>query len=246
MTTTPKLVALGGHTLQTYASADAISTAGAVADRADRVMTWLETRLGPGPRPPLYVVGPDDWAGVALIPIYGMPHAFPDRVVVGASPAEFWNDYLATVRASDAGFVDLLVAHELTHLFHDYDTTTGQTDFPHLWLAELFANIGYYGYTAEIEPQILPALDAVADASFAMDHQRWPVTRLNDMESSLADGPLNYCWLQFLLIRIARSLWRADPAAALSKFRRTLRAPLSDDEISERIRALGGGNTQDR
>jgi hypothetical protein len=244
MTTSPHLVALPGHTLETFASPHGIDTAASVATRADRALAWLNARLGPGPRPPLFVVGPEDWPSVALIPIYGMPHAFPDRVVVGTSPAAFWDEYFTAIRLIDRGgeiseeISDLLIAHELTHLYHSYDTASGSTDFAHLWLAELFANVGLYGYVSDVEPDALPALDAIADASLIAGRGQWQVTGLRDMEASLAAGPLNYCWFEFLLIRVARALWRADPMNALQRFHETLRGPLSEEQVIARLAAI--------
>lgn len=63
-------------------------------------------------------------------------------------------------------FADLVVAHELTHLFHDFDEATGQTDFPRLWVAELFPNVALHGYISEVEPQQLGTLETVCEATF--------------------------------------------------------------------------------
>ena len=132
-------------------------------------------------------------------------------------------------------FADLVIAHELTHLFHEFDEASGDTDFPRLWLAELFANIGFYGYVAEIEPDQLPVLEAICELSAAAGSQLWPVRALNRMGDGLAEGPLNYIWFEFLLILIAKRL-APGAADAFTAFRDTLRdATLSDDQILDRL-----------
>ncbi len=225
-----------------------------MAERAERALHWLATLFGPEPTPPLYVVGPEDWNRVARVPVYGLPHTFPDRTVVSTTPASFWRDYTdvlnpllteaGTVGLLDvygdppdlgAEFPDLLVVHELTHLYHAYDEATDTTDFPRLWLAELFANIGLYGYVTEVEPAKLPLVEAISHASYSAGPQPWTVQDLNHMAASLAEGPLNYCWFEFMLIRLAQQIWELGGSAAFAQVHDTLRKPLTDDEILSRL-----------
>jgi len=136
-------------------------------------------------------------------------------------------------------FADLVVAHELTHLFHEYDEATGLTDFPRLWVAELFANIGMHGYITEVEPDQLPALETICQLTTEAPSARWAVRELNRMEESLADGPLNYVWFQLGLIVIAKSIWEAGGVTAFRAFSDTLRRrDLSDEQILEAVRAI--------
>ncbi len=132
-------------------------------------------------------------------------------------------------------FADLVIAHELTHLFHEFDEASGDTDFPRLWLAELFANIGFYGYVAEgTRPAPRPRSHLRA-----VRRRRIPTVasaRLNRMGDGLAEGPLNYIWFEFLLILIAKRAWHTGAADAFTAFRDTLRdATLSDDQILDRL-----------
>ncbi len=249
------LIRLDGTSIPTFVTAGHEAEGRAVAERTDRVLHWLDAIFGTRPSTTLYVAGPADWDRVAAIPLYGMPHAVTDRVVTSPTPAPFWRDYIDTIEPSltdadrtrlravygdppDLGgrFADLVIAHELTHLFHEFDEATGDTDFPRLWLAELFANIGLYGYVAEIEPDQLPVLETICELSAAAGSQLWPVRALNRMGDGLADGPLNYIWFEFLLILIAKRIWHAGGADAVTAFRDTLRDPaVSDDQILERL-----------
>src|SRR5688500_15925920 len=123
-----------------YASPGSQARAEALAARATRAVRWLTGILGPKPQPVLFVVGPADWPRVASIPHYGMPHAYGDKVVVGTEPAPFWREIVdwfwphlrpetkERVRSAygdppDLGsaFPDLVVVHELTHLYHEFD-----------------------------------------------------------------------------------------------------------------------------
>lgn len=252
------LVALDGVRVPTYVSDGAQARGRDVAERTGRVLGWLSTLFGTHPSTTLYVVGPGDWDQVAAVPLYGMPHAVTDRVVTSSSPAPFWSEYTdriepalpaaakSRLRAAygdppDLGgrFADLVIAHELTHLYHEFDEGTGETDFPRLWLAELFANIGFYGYITENEPEQLPALETICELSALAGPEIWPVRALNRMDEGLAAGPHNYIWFEFLLILIAGQIWDHSAADGFTRFRDRLREPtLTDDEILDRLNEI--------
>ncbi len=138
---------------------------------------------GRRPRFTLYIVGPDEWHSVAEVPIYGMPQSVPEKIVTSPDPGAWWLDYLdalrphlpaanraevATVYGDPPDFTalaDLIVTHELTHLFHEIDPDTWASEFPADWLMELFANIGMHGYLAVHEPQHLVLLSTMAAAT---------------------------------------------------------------------------------
>lgn len=132
-----------------------------------------------------------------------------------------------------------MIAHELTHLYHEFDEGTGETDFPRLWLAELFANIGFYGYIAENEPKELQVLEAICELSALAGSEIWPVGALDRMGEGLAAGPHNYIWFEFLLILIAKQIWDHSGADGFITFRDQLRAPtLTDDEILDHLNEI--------
>lgn len=253
--TTHGLVGLDDVPVPTYVSDGAQTRGREVAERTGRVVDWLSAVFGTRQATTLYVVDPDDWDRVAAVPLYGMPHAVPDRVVTSSSPARFWSEYTDRIEATlpaaqvsrlyevygdppDLGgrFADLVIAHELTHLYHEFDEGTGETDFPRLWLAELFANIGFYGYVVENEPEQLPVLETICALSALAGPEVWPVRELNRMGEGLAAGPHNYLWFEFLLILIGKQIWDHSGADGLVAFREQLRVPtLTDDEILDRL-----------
>ena len=252
------LEALDGFGFATFASAGGADRAVAAAERCRRALDWLAGIFGERPAFKLIVANRQDWERVALVPIYGMPHAWPGIVVTGMEPSDFWDDYTAALLADLAPddrqrfttvygdppqlgerFADLVVVHELTHLFHNYDEQTGLTDFPRLWLTELFANIGLHGYVTENEPDQLPMLQTVCRLTRDAPATRWPVTDLNRMEASFATGPLNYVWFELRLIAIAETIWHAGGTDAIRAFRGTLTAAdLSDAQILDTLHAI--------
>jgi len=164
-----ELTDLEGWSFPVHTSPGGEVRARSIADQAERMKGWL-TKVAPDlVIPDLYVVGPDDWDGVATIPVYGMPHAEPDRIVVGQQPAAFWDVVLASVEnylteedwaalrrvygdpPDIGGFADLLVSHEIGHYLHTVDDTKHPTSF---WLRELLANLALQGYVSEVEPEL--------------------------------------------------------------------------------------------
>jgi hypothetical protein len=53
-----------------------------------------------------------------------------------------------------------------------FDEATRRADFPPLWVAELFANIGFQGYIAEVEPDQLPMLETVCQLTWGAPSER--------------------------------------------------------------------------
>lgn len=70
----------------------------AVATRCRQALDWLSAAFGERPRFTLFVAAPEDWDRVALIGIYGMPHAVGGRVVTGTAPSAFWDEYARPAR----------------------------------------------------------------------------------------------------------------------------------------------------
>lgn len=249
-----------GYTFPVWGSPDAPDAVAAVAARTSRALDWLSDGLGRRPPVRLFVPGPQQWDVVAEVPIYGLPQAFGDRVIVGAQPwAGFpevvellWPDLQPVTRQrlrevyGDPpdldGFAELLVVHELTHVFHDDDESKQAGDFPRLWLAELFANLGMYGYVAEVEPERLPAVEAVCLAARELAPGRLPVRALDQMGAALEHSVAAYSWYQFALTAGASRLWHAVGAGGLRAFYDTLRGPQMNDR--EILAALAGIHPQ--
>lgn len=245
------LARVDGFEFAVYASEGAEERAREIGERASRALAWLTETFGERRDVELFVVGQSDWDQVADVPIYGMPQTFGNRLTVSPDPAGFWQDAVdlfwpdlsdvtkdAVHRvygdppAVGRRFADLVVAHELTHLFHEYDEVTQRLDFPRLWLAELFASIGMYGYLATVEPQELPAAATICHAAREILPGRMPVTALDDMERTFEFGPEYYVIYEFLLLALAERIWNVAGVAALRGFHTGLRnSDLGDEEI---------------
>ena len=245
-----------GFPFAVRASVGAEPRAEQIAERVQRALGWLSEVLGPGPGAVhLLVLDPADWEKVASIPIYAAP-TFRDTeagptIVTGSEPAPFWNEVLELMRPDvspetrgqvlavygdppDPGraYSDLVVVHGLTHLFHEPDADTGEGDFPRLWLAELFADLGLTGYLADVEPEQLPVLQTACLMTREVAPSRLPVRSLDDMGTALSIDPHYYCVYQHLLTLEAARIWDAAGVRGLRSFHTELRRPeMTDEEI---------------
>ena len=134
---------------------------------------------------------------------------------------------------------DLVVAHEITHLFHEIDPVTWASEFPEDWVMELFANLGMYGFVAEHEPQMLPLLTTLTAAARAAGTEPWPLHRLADMGLSMQASVPNYVWYQYMLIGFAESIWITGGADSVRAYQRRLGDPqLTNEQIIQRLTEL--------
>ena len=228
-----------------------------VAARADRAYRWLCEQTGRSPQFTLFVVGRNDWDTVAEVPLYGMPQALPGKVVTSPDPADWWVDYVDALRPHlpadeldrlDTVFgdphdfttlADLVVTHEITHLFHEIDPVTWASEFPEDWVMELFANLGMWGYLAEVEPDDLILLSTMVSAARAVGPHPWPMRELGLMGQSMQASTSNYVWYEFMLIGLAQSIWETGGAETLPVFQRTLGDPTLDRAtVVDRLRQL--------
>ena len=192
----------------------------------------------------LLVLSPEDWAEHAAVQIYGMPHyGSAGEIFVGAQTADFLRDIAALLdevltrdqraevgsvygaadgRPDLSAFTDLLVVHELGHLFHEQVPF----DFPRLWLMELFANLCLHAYVAEVEPERLPVLTVLPDKVGSVPLERVRHRSLVDFERLYVGvGPENYCWCQFRLSVGARDIYDESGVGALRRLYRTFVSP---------------------
>jgi hypothetical protein len=228
------------------ASQGAEAQARRIATMVERARDWSASIFGMTPAFRLDVSGPDDWPTVAAAPglTYGLPHTSDegDRLIVGAEPGAFFaataRSYLpyttpetreALVRAfgqelHPATFVDAIVVHELGHLYHQQVPF----DFPHLWLMELFANLVMVGYAYDVEPALVPGVEAYASAAVQAAGDLFPGSRLEDMTAPPAVSAETYVWYEMVLIAGACALWRAAGANGLRRMHTDLRDPSLD------------------
>jgi len=251
-----KLDALEGWSFPVYASRGGDARGRSIADQAERMVEWLNKVVGEFTIPALYVVGPDDWPAVASFPIYGMPHAVPDRIVVGQEPADFWNVVLASIdpvlteqgRAelrrvygdppTLSSFADLLVSHEIGHYLHEVNDTTHPTMF---WLRELLANLALQGYVSDVDPDLEEALLTVVRIVWTAP-RTWPLSELKDMHQAPELDGSNYVWFEFGLQTLTKRLWTNAGATALRRLIELVNGPaLTHDEAIDAIAAIDPG-----
>ncbi len=229
-----------GYSFSVLCSDGAQTRAKHVAERCERAHRYLKGVLGFNPTLRLLVLSPRDWETHADCPLYGMPHtAGSETLVVGEKPADFWQDVIQmlddvlmpTQRAEMeaiygmvngqidvAPFADLLVVHELGHLFHEQVPFT----FPRLWLMELFANLCLHAYVAEPEPEQLPVWTTLPERMMELPTDRVRHRSLDDFERFYSDvGPENYVWYQFRLDVAAKSMYEAAGVDGLRRLYRT-------------------------
>jgi hypothetical protein len=205
--------------------------AAAIAARAARVLKHLASAFNDAPQVEVFVVGPEDWVTVGEGVPYGMPLAVPGKVVAPVGAAGWLVEHFRSVDgisealtdpAEMTAFVDCVVAHELTHLTETFDTDTWASSLGPMWVSELYANLGMWGYFAEEEPAELRRIVQLAEATRAAGVDRWPVRELERMPESLQHGPGHYVWFQMLLILLARHIWETTGPTALATYRATL------------------------
>jgi len=219
------LVELAGAPVPVRASEGADAQAMQIAAMVARARDWATSILGMTPTFRLDVAASDDWLEVAPPGLaYGLPHTSDDgdRVVVGAEPADFFGvtvrDYLphadqptqqrlreAYGQDLDLGpFVDAIIVHELGHLYHQQVPF----EFPRLWLTELFANLLMVGYLSDVEPDLLPGVQAYARAAVQAGSALYPGHRLEAMKAPPEASPETYVWCEMVLIAGACELWQ--------------------------------------
>ena len=251
------MVPLEGYAMPVLASRGSEQRAHVIAGHVDRALGWLQTGLPRRPVFTLVVADATDWDAVAAIPIYGMPESVPGRIVTSPQPAQWWQDYWDSLRphlpapALDKVtqaygrppdftiMADLVAVHELTHLFHDIHPVTWASEFPEIWVMELFANLGMYGYVATHHPEHLPLLHSLTGATLAAGTAPWPFTALDAMGDSMRGRVEHYVWYQYRLIGMAASIWDARGIDALTGYQTSLGDPaLAADEIVARLAAI--------
>lgn len=163
-----------GFPFDVKASADFLESAEKSAKLCMRAKEKLDSIFRFSPSFTLYVLDKQDWASVATVPIYGIPHYDGRCIVMGAEKSMIGQKNVDLIRqhvpeglkplqaiyADDSGEIDLssffftLVVHELGHSYHNQFPF----HFPRLWLQELFANLCNHVYLADTESGLLDKL----------------------------------------------------------------------------------------
>ncbi|MFZ1288174.1 MAG: hypothetical protein WAR57_14175 [Candidatus Phosphoribacter sp.] len=256
-TTYPTLNRLDDFPFPVFVSHGCEERARFLAARTARALDWLGQVTGKTRRPVLVVADEQDWPTVCEVPIYGIPFSLPDKLGTSPTPAPWWQEYVNTLQphlsepnaarlAVTFGdphdfteLADLIITHEATHLFHQIHPETFASEFPTDWVMELFANLGMHGYLATHEPDRLPLLTAMADATIDAGHQSWGLQDLALMGQSMQTSVSNYVWYEFRLIRLAEQLWNANGEDGLLDYQRLLGQPkLTHDQVVDRLAQL--------
>jgi hypothetical protein len=255
----PALPDLEGYHFPVLFSEGARGRAKRVAERCHRANDYLNGVLEFAPRFRLLVLSPEDWQDHAAFPVYGMPHyGGAGDIFVGAAAADFFqgivglldgvlNDEARTEMANVYGtadgeldvseFADLLVVHELAHLYH----VQFPFEFPRLWLKELFANLCLHAYVAKVEPAQLPVLSTWPAYMKVLPATRVRHHTLGDFERLYVGvGPENYGWYQLRLHAAARDIYDSEGTDVLRRMYATFAAQggeMTDRQVLEILEA---------
>lgn len=246
------LTALQGFPFAVHASTDIIDKAQSIAERCNRAYRFFEDIFHTSPHITVFVLNSDDWSTYGRFPVYGMPHTTnAQTLVVAGQENDFWQNLvpdLATVAPAllrqlhtalpqSAGtvnlspFFDLLVVHELAHLFHNQ----AYCILPRLWTMELFANLCLHAYIATIEPEQLLLLETIPQLFTLMKDDQTPHRSLHDFEIFYTDvGAHNYVWYQGRFHHIAKSMFDREGITALQNLWKTFL--ITDEQLAAQIK----------
>jgi hypothetical protein len=235
--------------LPTFASAGLEARAASIGRIAADSHAYVADLLGFSPPTQVLVLSEADWPSRTETPIYGLPNAGNETLVVAGTEAPLWGeltemvaeadrDVLARVYGTGGGgaielgpFFDLVAVHEVAHVFHQ-----ATQHFPRLWLQELFANLCLHAWVAERSPKsleillTLPRLGAKAPAESFAYRTRDDFERLY----TSVGGP-NYVWYQFRLQLEAEALYDRAGSAAVTRLFEAFR--LDDAALAHRLDA---------
>jgi hypothetical protein len=202
-----------GFSFPVYASVGFEQQATIAAERCARAYEFMRNLFSVEPRFDMYILAERDWASYTHEPTYGMPHATLQRLSMACEPSDFWRGLVEMIRASslesyqkllaiygqESGQVDLslffnlLVVHELAHLFQH----PGQCNLPRFWLSEVFVNLCLHAYIAAIEPEQLPILETAPPLLAKVEASGIMHRTLADFEMLYTNmDPQNYGWYQ--------------------------------------------------
>lgn len=253
----PNLIELSGFSFSVYASAGTEQRAQTIAMRCRNAHNFLGSTFEFEPQMRVLVLAPEHWDEYADFPVYGMPHYTDERTLaVAGQDNGFWQSMtppaealpLEAAQAVQAAysqpdgsinlspFFDLLVVHELGHLFQ----FQAKCQFPRLWLAELFCNICLHAYTVAVEPEQLPALETFPQMVANLGVADLRYRSLEDFERLYTDvGAQNYGWYQCRFHVAAKHIYEAGGVEALQRLWKAFLQSdekLSDEQLAARLR----------
>jgi hypothetical protein len=199
------------------------------------------------------ILASEDWSAYTTHPVYGMPHISisRDRIVVAGEANDMWWASASLLKENAVNvedtisvygpqmdlspFFDLLVVHELAHIFH----WQAGVVFPRSWLKEVFVNLCLHAYIAAMEPDKLPILEAFPRDITSLNGGDLEHRSLEAFERNYRSIPaLNYVWYQCHFQVAAKNIFEAGGIPALQRFWKTFAGPLAEWEDSELMSLL--------
>jgi len=240
-----------GFPFPVYASIGFEQQATLAAQRCARAYEFMRNLFSVEPRFHMQILAERDWASHTPEPTYGMPHATLQRLTMACEPSDFWRGFVEIIRASSeesyrelqaiygqerrqvdlSPFFNLLVVHELAHLFQHQ----GQCRLPRLWLGEFLANLCLHAYIAAIEPEQLPILETAPRLIAKVDIPGLKHHTLEDFEMLYTNmDPQNYGWYQAHFHIAAKQIYDTASVDVLKALWQTF--VISDDLLADKLR----------
>jgi hypothetical protein len=245
------LTLIEGFSFPVYASVGFEQQATLAAERCARAYEFMQNLFSVEPRFDMHILAERDWASHTNEPTYGMPHATLQGLTMACEPSDFWRGFVEMIRASSqssyhelqaiygqAGgqvdlslFFNLLVVHELSHIFQHQ----GQCRFPRFWLSEVFANLCLHAYIAMIEPEQLPFLETAPPLLATVDDTGVKHRTLADFEMLYTYmDPQNYGWYQTHFHIAAKQIYNTASVNVLKALWQTFVIP--DAVVADQLR----------
>lgn len=172
----------------------------------------------------MFVLKKNHWKGYAYVPMYGMPHAGYDKLVMAYEDNELWNSLIPAPNALSekemasfskiyAGkkqdinmkvFWDLLSIHELGHVIANQNNV----NITKLWFNEFFANYFLHCYIAKNEKELIPQLEESPRVNMEILKGE-KFTSLDEFENNYGSKMTgkNYVWYQAHIQNIAKLVY---------------------------------------
>jgi hypothetical protein len=242
---------IDGFPFPVYASVGFEQQATLAAERCARAYEFMRNLFSVEPHFHMHILAKRDWASHTHEPTYGMPHATLQRLTMACEPSDFWSGFVEIIRASSQEsyhelqaiygqergqvnlslFFNLLVVHELAHIFQHQ----GQCYLPRLWLGEFFANLCLHAYIAAIEPEQLPILETAPPLLAKVDASALKHHTLEDFEMLYSNmDPQNYGWYQAHFHIAAKQIYDTAGVDVLKALWQTF--VISDDLLADKLR----------
>lgn len=251
---------LKGYTQTYYFSPGCEERAKNIAEFMENAAVYFETELEFTPKTTLFILAPQHWKKYATFPIYGMPHNIDYyRLAIASEDNPFWKSFLPSLenlplalverinnsyRKTDGSysmqpFFDLLALHEMGHSYHEQAGLKMQRK----WISELFVNIMLHTYVAEMQPELLPALETFPEMVIGAGSSEYRYTSLKDFEEKYDDTgqgmtAKNYGWYQSNLHHAAKQIYNAGGKMVLLKLWNALKKHQEDMDNEKLVEIL--------